>query len=95
MVLILGLNGRKCILFLWTNVNGKCGAAEAAENFNKIPKLCKIYLKNGENSYGIGDRKNVRYHLFFAVIVGKNDFNTQKPVSEKNTLKTPKNSKLP
>ena len=29
---------------------------------------------------------------FFAVIVGKTDFNTQKPVLEKNTLKAPKNS---
>ena len=25
------------------------GAAEAALNFNKNPKLCKINLKNGEN----------------------------------------------
>ena len=32
---------------------------------------------------------------FFAVIVGKTDFNNQKQVSEKNTLKTPKNSKSP
>ena len=74
---------------------GKFSATEAAENFNKILKLSKIYLKNGENSYGIGDRKNVRHHLFFTVIVGKTDFNAQKQVSEKNTLKTPINSKLP
>ena len=65
IVLILGPNGGKFILFLWTNLHGKCGAAEAAENFNKIPKLCKIYLKNGENSYGIGDIKIVRHNLFF------------------------------
>ena len=64
----------------------RSGAAERAEIFNKIPKLCKLYLKNGENSYCIGDRKNGRYPLFFAVLVGKTDFNTQKPVSEKNTL---------
>ena len=82
-MVLLGLNGRKCIFFLCTNLHGECGAAEAAENFNKIPKLCKIYLKNGENSYGI--RETVKIYdiiYFFAVTVGKTDFNTQKLVSE-------------
>ena len=75
MILSLGLNGRKCSLFLWTNIHGKSGAAEAAENFNKFQNLVKYTSKMGKIA---------------TVIVGKTDFNTQKPVLEKNTIKTPK-----
>ena len=70
MVLILGLNGRKCILFLWTNLHGECGAAEAAENF------VKYTLKMGKKATVSETEKMYDIIYFFAVIVGKTEFNT-------------------
>ena len=90
MVSILGINGRKCISSLCTNLHGKCGAAEAAEIFNKIPKLSKIYLRMGKTARVSETEKMYDIIYFIAVLVGKTDFNTQKPVSEK---KYPKNTK--
>ena len=61
----------------------------------KIQNSVKYTLKMGKTASVSETEKMYDSIYFFGVLVGKTDFNIQKSVSEKNTVKTPKNSKLP